>query len=292
MPAQSKAQQRLMGQAYAVKTGKKDPDEVSDKVASLAKGMTKKQLKDFASTKHKGLPETKESFVSNYEDFIIESNLNEVSINLSNAFDFFEINKRSYGFDTSENEYTVDFENRDDGEYELEYFVEPKGDSDNEFIVTNENIPFRILATIGAIAKKFIEKNDVKRIVWSPSFTDSLGKENNKKASQRNMLYGLLATLISPNSEVKYDGKLYSIDVTGVNEDYARVHPNPGMNVGGMGPVIVPEVGHFGATGSGDVPAPYSKKDKELMKKGKKKGVMPVSFTPNKYDEFLKQSDK
>jgi hypothetical protein len=146
MPAQSKAQQRLMGQAYAVKTGKKDPDEVSDKVASLAKGMTKKQLKDFASTKHKGLPETKESFVPTFESFI--------------------------------------------------------------------------------------------------------------------------------------------------NEDYARVHPNPGMNVGGMGPVIVPEVGHFEATGSGDIPAPYSKKDKELMKKGKKKGVMPISFTPNKYDEFLKQSDK
>jgi hypothetical protein len=146
MPAQSKAQQRLMGQAYAVKTGKKDPDEVSDKVASLAKGMTKKQLKDFASTKHKGLPETKESFVPTFESFI--------------------------------------------------------------------------------------------------------------------------------------------------NEDYARVHPNPGMNVGGMGPVVVPEVGHFEATGSGDIPAPYSKKDKELMKKGKKKGVMPISFTPNKYDEFLKQSDK
>ena len=146
MPAQSKAQQRLMGQAYAVKTGKKDPDEVSDKVARLAQGMTKKQLKDFASTKHKGLPETKENFVPTFESFI--------------------------------------------------------------------------------------------------------------------------------------------------NEDYARVHPNPGMNVGGMGPVVLPEVGHFEATGSGDIPAPYSKKDKELMKIGKKKGVMPISFTPDKFNEFLKQSDK
>lgn len=146
MPAQSKAQQRLMGQAYAVKTGKKDPDEVSDKVAQLAQGMTKKQLKDFASTKHKGLPDTKESFVPTFESFI--------------------------------------------------------------------------------------------------------------------------------------------------NEDYARVHPNPGMNVGGMGPIVIPEVGPYGTTGSGDVPAPYSKKDKELMKKGKKKGVTPISFTPDKFNEFLKQSDK
>ena len=143
MPAQSKAQQRLMGQAYAVKTGKKDPDEVSDKIAQLADGMTKKQLKDFASTKHKGLPETKENYVPTYESF--------------------------------------------------------------------------------------------------------------------------------------------------VNEDYARVHPNPGMNVGGMGPIVIPEVGPYGTVGSGDVPAPYSKKDKELMKKGKKKGVTPISFTEDKFDQFLKK---
>jgi hypothetical protein len=146
MPAQSKAQQRLMGQAYAVKTGKKDPDEVSDKVAQLAQGMTKKQLKDFASTKHKGLPETKENFVPTFESFL--------------------------------------------------------------------------------------------------------------------------------------------------NEDYARVHPNPGMNVGGMGPVLMPEMGPYGTTGSGDMPAPYSAKDKKLMKMGKKKGVTAISFTPNKFEEFLKQSDK
>jgi hypothetical protein len=146
MPSQSKAQQRLMGQAYAVKTGKKDPDEVSDKIAKLADGMTKKQLKDFASTKHKGLPETKENYVPTFESFI--------------------------------------------------------------------------------------------------------------------------------------------------NEDYARVHPNPGMNVGGMGPIVVPEIGHFGATGSGDIPAPYSTKDKKLMKMGKKKGVTAVTFTPSKIDQFLKQSDK
>jgi len=146
MPAQSKAQQRLMGQAYAVKTGKKDPDEVSDKIAKLAQGMTKKQLKDFASTKHKGLPETKENFVPTFESFL--------------------------------------------------------------------------------------------------------------------------------------------------NEDYARVHPNPGMNVGGMGPIVVPEVGPYGTVGSGDVPAPYSAKYKKLMKMGKKKGVTAISFTPNKFDEFLKQSDK
>jgi hypothetical protein len=287
MPAQSKAQQRLMGQAYAVKTGKKDPDEVSDKVAQLAQGMTKKQLKDFASTKHKGLPETKESFVPTYENFV-----NEININLANSFDYFNISKRSYGFDTDKYTYTVDFEDRGDGEYEIEYFIEPIDDNDNEFIVTNENIPFRILATVANICKEFIIKNNVKTLVWGSSFTDALGKENLKKSTQRSNLYRIFANIINPNSEVDKKGDLYSMDVSKLNEDYARVHPNPGMNVGGMGPVVIPEVGHFGATGSGDIPAPYSKKDKELMKKGKKKGVTPISFTPDKFNEFLKQSDK
>ena len=71
-----------------------------------------------------------------------------------------------------------------------------------------------------------------------------------------------------------------------INEDYARVHGNPGMNVGGMGPIVVPEVGPYGTTGSGDVPAPYSKRDKELFKKGKKKGVMPIKFAETDFKTF------
>jgi DNA polymerase II small subunit/DNA polymerase delta subunit B len=61
MPARSKSQQRLMGQAYAYKSGElKNKDlnpEYADKIKKLAKSMTKKQLKDFAKTKHKKLPE-------------------------------------------------------------------------------------------------------------------------------------------------------------------------------------------------------------------------------------------
>lgn len=55
------AQQRLMGMAYALKTGEMDPEDASDEVKDLAKNMTVKQLKDFASTKHKGLPYKKEN---------------------------------------------------------------------------------------------------------------------------------------------------------------------------------------------------------------------------------------
>jgi len=67
----SRAQQRLMGQAYAVRkfmdtNGKEglDPNNIKalykDIIIDLAKRMTKKQLKDFAETPHKNLPEVKE----------------------------------------------------------------------------------------------------------------------------------------------------------------------------------------------------------------------------------------
>lgn len=74
MPSVSKSQQRLMGQAYAYKTGElklKDLNpEYADEIKDLAKSMTKKQLKDFASTKHDKLPnKVKESKIMNFESF-------------------------------------------------------------------------------------------------------------------------------------------------------------------------------------------------------------------------------
>ena len=52
----SKAQQRFMGMVHAAKKGEKP---ASSEVAKAASSMTKKDAKDFASTKHKGLPEKK-----------------------------------------------------------------------------------------------------------------------------------------------------------------------------------------------------------------------------------------
>ena len=57
--ALSKQQQKFMGMVYAVKKGEmKAP---SPEVAKAASGMTKQQAKDFAKTKHKGLPQVKEA---------------------------------------------------------------------------------------------------------------------------------------------------------------------------------------------------------------------------------------
>lgn len=54
MPALSKAQQRFMGMVHAAQKG--DMENPSPEVAKAADTMKKKDAKDFASTKHKGLP--------------------------------------------------------------------------------------------------------------------------------------------------------------------------------------------------------------------------------------------
>jgi hypothetical protein len=58
MPAVSKAQQRFMGMVHAAQKGE---EPASPEVAKVAKDMDKSDAKDFASTKHKGLPMHKET---------------------------------------------------------------------------------------------------------------------------------------------------------------------------------------------------------------------------------------
>ena len=61
MPAVSPEQQRLMAQAYALKTGKKKKKdlnpEYAEQISKLSKSMTAKQLRDFAKTKHSSMKE-------------------------------------------------------------------------------------------------------------------------------------------------------------------------------------------------------------------------------------------
>ena len=54
MPAVSKAQQRFMGMVHAAQKG--DMENPSPEVAKAADSISDKDAKDFASTKHKGLP--------------------------------------------------------------------------------------------------------------------------------------------------------------------------------------------------------------------------------------------
>ena len=65
MPAKSIKQQRFMGM---VRRAQKTGQASSPEVAEVAASMKKKDVKDYASTKHKGLPMKKEEFI-NEEDY-------------------------------------------------------------------------------------------------------------------------------------------------------------------------------------------------------------------------------
>jgi hypothetical protein len=56
MPAASQQQQKLMGIVHALQKGDMKPSKASGKAKEMAKSMKKGDVKDFASTKHKGLP--------------------------------------------------------------------------------------------------------------------------------------------------------------------------------------------------------------------------------------------
>jgi len=83
MPSTSKSQQRLMGVAYAVKSGDMQLSDVDnayrDKVEELVNGMTLKDLKDFASTPHEDLPEeVKESYVNEALKMLIDPLMHKI----------------------------------------------------------------------------------------------------------------------------------------------------------------------------------------------------------------------
>ena len=70
--AVSKQQQKIMGLALSVKKGDTPKSKVSKSVQKMAKEMSKKDLTDFASTKHKGLPKTvEEKEVEKLEESIL-----------------------------------------------------------------------------------------------------------------------------------------------------------------------------------------------------------------------------
>ncbi len=79
MPSVSQAQQSLMGQAYGIKTGDLKPSDLNPKyrkqIVALADKMTAAELKKFAKTKHKGLPQhVDEAEIKETEMGVVPSN--------------------------------------------------------------------------------------------------------------------------------------------------------------------------------------------------------------------------
>ena len=77
MPAKSEAQQRFMAMALAAKRGK---GKFSKRVMEASKNMSEKQLRDFAKTKHSGLPE-KKAYTEGFMERAREHGYSENEIN-------------------------------------------------------------------------------------------------------------------------------------------------------------------------------------------------------------------
>jgi len=78
MPSKSKSQQKLFGQAWAIRQGTLDPKNAWPAAARIAKSdMIDKDIEDFASTKTKDLPyHVDENFMFlSFEQFTKKANL-------------------------------------------------------------------------------------------------------------------------------------------------------------------------------------------------------------------------
>lgn len=91
MPARSRTQQRLFGQALALKRGEIKRSDLdprwAQEIANLADSMSIKKLKDFAETKHKNLPEkVEETKILSFVKFINEELTTQQANSLESAF--------------------------------------------------------------------------------------------------------------------------------------------------------------------------------------------------------------
>lgn len=80
MPATSKSQQKLMGIVHAIQKGDADASDFSKGAQQMAKDMKPGDVKDFASTSHKGLPDKKEAIKEKIRSIVREKMMKEMNV--------------------------------------------------------------------------------------------------------------------------------------------------------------------------------------------------------------------
>ena len=129
MPSKSKSQQRFFGMVRALQKGEMDPSEASPEIRRAAKKMKKKSVKDFAETKHKGLPERvkkkKKLALESLEEFFSERGIYEY-LNSSQFGDLLLDKLQDFGLSWEE----ADFSLGQIDEYELDQWREDVSNGD------------------------------------------------------------------------------------------------------------------------------------------------------------------
>ena len=96
MPAQSQQQQKLFGLALSVKRGDTPRSEASEDVLGIVDSMSEKEIEDFASTKHKGLPKMKEQLRKIVREIMRERAISEITEGKKRYYQQDNIGKAKY----------------------------------------------------------------------------------------------------------------------------------------------------------------------------------------------------
>ena len=160
MPAVSKAQQRFMGMVHAAQQGE---EPASPEVAKVAKDMDKSDAKDFASTKHKGLPNKKENMNTTITKLRLKELVKEVMTEESEYQAFFAkaLQKAGKGINDMTDDEKKAFFNKVDGAWngkgeKSESIDEARDAEGNEFPELDD---------VKAAIKKIIQNNDVEKLL-------------------------------------------------------------------------------------------------------------------------------
>ena len=317
MPSTSKTQQRLMGVAYAVKNGDMQLSDVDsnyrDKVESLIDGMTLKQLKDFAETKHDDLPEE-------ITEGIIKIDINRVITKIMSAVGFKqnpkmrEELKSAFLEDIREimnkYDYVTEAEDHEVGMAmgQLSAIHEAAGELEEKIGNEEKDIPAWIQAHITSAYEYLKQAND--------NFHEL--EESNSEFFKGGIANGMSAQDLADHHEISLQDiesalsagqkvemehtndkdKAYEIAKDHIYEDpkyyekLAKIEEadfyniEPG-NIGGMGPISLPGVDNVG---SGDIPAGVgSARDRyeDELKKRKKKNKKKKSVL--EFKQFLEE---
>ena len=170
--SKSKSQQQLMGMAYAYKTGKFD-GEPSDSIKKIADGMSEKDLEDFATTKHKGLPDH------------VDEGYSIMNPDPLKQIGWLSLPKYKYGgvaiFQISEND---DFGNKVGAEYiigspyEFEFVIQPDGE--NNYTIQQNPKFWQRYASIDNDSNKVLYVDDNEKFKYLGKYKDIKLDPNNR----------------------------------------------------------------------------------------------------------------
>jgi hypothetical protein len=114
-----------------------------------------------------------------------------------------------YSFDTENSNYGVGIANLEDGMYDLSFNTTSKDGDPDVSLDTNEGVPLRVLSTVVAIAKDFIQKVNPETVIFRPIKTKEVDKQDDMR---RYKLYGAyIRKNIPSNYNVIDFGETYRI---------------------------------------------------------------------------------